>query len=103
MKKSLFKIVIAAFTVFLAASCSVDSTEEIVKLSAVPVGTVSITFSQTPPLVAVKGINYLALGDSYTIGQSVCEICRFPEQLRKSLGNGNILKIIAQTGGRQLT
>ena len=45
----------------------------------------------------------LSLGDSYTIGQSVCETCRFPEQLKDSLAN-NIenssfeLQIIAQTG-----
>lgn len=45
----------------------------------------------------------LSLGDSYTIGQSVCETCRFPEQLKDSLTN-NIanstfeLEIIAQTG-----
>jgi lysophospholipase L1-like esterase len=46
----------------------------------------------------------LALGDSYTIGQSVCETCRFPEQLKDSLQNyfGEDytfgLQIIAQTG-----
>ena len=45
----------------------------------------------------------LSLGDSYTIGQSVCVTCRFPEQLKDSLTN-NIenssfeLQIIAQTG-----
>ena len=45
----------------------------------------------------------LSLGDSYTIGQSVCVTCRFPEQLKDSLTN-NIenssfeLEIIAQTG-----
>ncbi|MEN3323296.1 SGNH/GDSL hydrolase family protein [Mariniflexile soesokkakense] len=45
----------------------------------------------------------LALGDSYTIGQSVCATCRFPEQLKDSLKN-NLensdisLEIIAQTG-----
>ncbi len=45
----------------------------------------------------------LSLGDSYTIGQSVCETCRFPEQLKDSL-TYNIenstfdLQIIAQTG-----
>ncbi len=33
----------------------------------------------------------LSLGDSYTIGQSVCETCRFPEQLKDSLTN-NIRK-----------
>jgi lysophospholipase L1-like esterase len=47
-------------------------------------------------------IRYLALGDSYTIGQSVCETCRFPEQLKRQLEitlNANVtLKIIAQTG-----
>jgi len=29
----------------------------------------------------------LSLGDSYTIGQSVCESCRFPVQLKDSLDN----------------
>lgn len=51
-----------------------------------------------------KNYKYLALGDSYTIGQSVCETCRFPVQLKDSIGkylNANDtfqLKIIAQTG-----
>tara|TARA_R110000851_G_scaffold61343_4_gene141210 strand:+ start:320370 stop:321011 length:642 start_codon:yes stop_codon:yes gene_type:complete len=45
---------------------------------------------------------YLALGDSYTIGESVCDTCRFPEQLKKELDErlkkqGDI-KIIAKTG-----
>ncbi|WP_310560215.1 SGNH/GDSL hydrolase family protein [Flavobacterium sp.] len=60
----------------------------------------------TPPIVTVnlpKQFNYLALGDSYTIGQSVCETCRFPEQLRKKLAdldpkNTYNSKIIATTG-----
>ncbi|NEW80038.1 MAG: SGNH/GDSL hydrolase family protein [Gelidibacter sp.] len=56
--------------------------------------------SETNPL---QTVSYLALGDSYTIGQSVCETCRFPEQLKKNLENSNAnntfaLKIIAQTG-----
>ncbi len=46
---------------------------------------------------------YLALGDSYTIGQSVCETCRFPAQLKSKLlneipGSAIDLKIIATTG-----
>ena len=47
---------------------------------------------------------YLALGDSYTIGQSVCETCRFPIQLQDSISKyiNDIdtfqTKIIAQTG-----
>ena len=46
----------------------------------------------------------LSLGDSYTIGQSVCDSCRFPEQLKDSLiANFNeqdtfSLNVIAQTG-----
>lgn len=57
----------------------------------------------TPITNPLKTVSYLALGDSYTIGQSVCETCRFPEQLKKNLENSNPnttfgLKIIAQTG-----
>ena len=44
----------------------------------------------------------LSLGDSYTIGQSVCETCRFPEQLKRELNNNTDytvdVNIIAQTG-----
>ncbi len=54
-------------------------------------------------MIEPVSVNYLALGDSYTIGESVCETCRFPEQLKKGLeATGPIktvnLKIIAQTG-----
>ncbi len=45
---------------------------------------------------------YLALGDSYTIGESVCETCRYPAQLKDSLNTAeNIsgtVEIIAKTG-----
>lgn len=46
----------------------------------------------------------LALGDSYTFGESVCETCKFPEQLKQNLitqTNSNKefeLKIIARSG-----
>lgn len=46
--------------------------------------------------------NYLALGDSYTIGESVADTERFPEQLVKALEKNNIFvntpEIIATTG-----
>src|SRR5690606_32571540 len=51
-----------------------------------------------------RTIKLLSLGDSYTIGESVCETCRFPEQLKESLKpNFNLqtifeLKVIATTG-----
>lgn len=46
----------------------------------------------------------LSLGDSYTIGQSVCETCRFPVQLKDSLvaafpaEDSFSVDVIAQTG-----
>ncbi len=48
-------------------------------------------------------LKIISLGDSYTIGESVCDTCKFPEQLKDSIinkiGNTNVdLKVIAQTG-----
>ena len=51
-----------------------------------------------------RTIKLLSLGDSYTIGESVCETCRFPEQLKDGLKPSfNLqttfeLKVIATTG-----
>lgn len=55
------------------------------------------------PVIPPKSLKLLSLGDSYTIGESVCDNCRFPNQLKDSLyrrtGNQNIsLQIIARTG-----
>lgn len=53
---------------------------------------------------SAANIRYLALGDSYTIGQSVCATCRFPEQLidsiQKQLNPNDLIsaQVIAQTG-----
>lgn len=45
---------------------------------------------------------YLALGNSYTIGESVCDDCNYPKQLTDSLNatlsNRTSVKIIAKTG-----
>ena len=66
-----------------------------------------VSIAEIKPVVAPqpvsKKVSYIALGDSYTIGQSVCVTCRFPEQLKKKLESTipNLsvdLKIIAQTG-----
>ena len=54
-------------------------------------------------IIPPKPLKLLSLGDSYTIGESVCVDCRFPNQLKDSLirrtDNQNIsLQIIARTG-----
>jgi lysophospholipase L1-like esterase len=94
MKNSI-AIITTLFFVFTFASCSSadDSTP------SPPAAIKPIIVDTSLP----RQLNYIALGDSYTIGQSVCETCRFPEQLRKKLDSQNpkntyTLKIIAQTG-----
>ena len=56
-----------------------------------------------PDPIAARNFSYLALGDSYTIGESVCESCRFPEQLKAGIemeieNAAVVLDIIAMTG-----
>jgi lysophospholipase L1-like esterase len=61
--------------------------------------------NQTNNIETPQTTNYklLSLGDSYTIGESICETCRFPEQLKDSLINNTEntafnLKVVATTG-----
>ena len=80
----LFKIAFILFTL-LVVSCSSDN-------------------DSNTEIIQPKNYKYLALGDSYTIGQSVCETCRFPIQLQDSIkkyitANDTFqTQIIAQTG-----
>jgi lysophospholipase L1-like esterase len=78
-------------------------------LKIVPILIFTLFLSCSTETVVVQNINtkeynYLALGDSYTIGESVCTSCRFPMQLqdsiKKMLTDKEFLttKIIAQTG-----
>lgn len=82
--KSIFKMLVIFGLAFGLNSCSEDQ--------------------QTLPPPTPRLFKYLALGDSYTYGQSVCETCRFPEQLKDSLGqylttaDNFEIKLIAQTG-----
>jgi acyl-CoA thioesterase-1 len=79
--KHLIKILFTFFAVLFLLGCSTENA-----------------------LTQPKNYKYLALGDSYTIGQSVCETCRFPAQLKDSIAkylNANdtfLVRIIAQTG-----
>ena len=61
--------------------------------------------NQSNNIETLQPTNYklLSLGDSYTIGESVCETCRFPEQLKDSLINNTEntafnLEVVATTG-----
>lgn len=91
--KQIVTIILSAFLL----SCS--SSEEPAPITTTP-SVVNPPTTPNPPIAS--SINYLALGDSYTIGQSVCAACRFPEQLKTSLNamySSTIsLKIIATTG-----
>ncbi|KQB38614.1 SGNH/GDSL hydrolase family protein [Flavobacterium aquidurense] len=96
MKPHFKQIVIVILSIFLL-SCSSDETKS--ETTIIPPTT------QVPndPLPLPATVNYLALGDSYTIGESVCETCRYPEQLKSSLKaiypqSNFSLKIIAKTG-----
>lgn len=87
---TIYKIIAFLFVLVMIVAC--NSEEVIIK---------NTSEIQVP--IVPKELKYLALGDSYTIGESVCETCRFPEQLKKSLKSLNpnytfSLKIIAQTG-----
>ena len=89
------KLLFLIFTALLVLNCSSESQEQ----------STTDTNNDTPENpVNSTIIKLLSLGDSYTIGQSVCETCRFPEQLKSALESstntsGNVeLQVIAQTG-----
>lgn len=56
------------------------------------------------PLLINEPVRYLALGDSYTIGESIAPSGRWPQQLYDSIANRgyqtDTLRIIARTGWR---
>ena len=62
------------------------------------------TFFSATGIEPALTIKFLALGDSYTIGQGVCGSCSFPEQLKTNLTSRLLvnddlsLQVIAQTG-----
>lgn len=92
MKTMIYIIMLVSFLVSGCSDNDLDLTEN--------------DFTETPSDTTTTQKNYkiLALGDSYTIGESVCDACRFPEQLKDSLKTGfstNFqinLKVIATTG-----
>ncbi|MGM8361618.1 SGNH/GDSL hydrolase family protein [Flavobacterium sp. ARAG 55.4] len=96
--RTTLKIIVTFFSYMLTTACSSENPN---MQSSAPPPPVNNSSLELPTQSGT--INYLALGDSYTIGQSVCTTCRFPEQLKQSLRNINLqnnfsLEIIAQTG-----
>ncbi|MFV8343382.1 SGNH/GDSL hydrolase family protein [Flavobacterium sp. XS2P39] len=102
--KNKYQIIVAFFLFLFVTGCSSENPIAITNTSPVTAPTIVPTpIPITVPQTQNQTFRYLGLGDSYTIGQSVCEICRFPEQLLKRLSNLNpnntfSLKLIAQTG-----
>src|SRR6187402_1363354 len=99
MKAHFKQIVIIILSIF-SLSCSSEETSS--EMATTPPPVIPPT-TQVPTTPISGSVNYLALGDSYTIGQSVCETCRFPEQLKTSLSKiypqtSFSLKVIARTG-----
>lgn len=86
------------------ASCSGNDDRVLIADNPVlnPIDKDSIPENPEEEVPETYDFNYLALGDSYTIGQNVCDTCRFPHQLKARLEDALDvaieLSIIAQTG-----
>ena len=100
--KSIFKILTICFLLFTGLSCNTDLDDVAPAVVSIPESD-PIPDPEPTPLPDPKAYSYLALGDSYTIGESVCETCRFPEQLKFGLQSAFpkdtfSLEVIARTG-----
>lgn len=98
--KTIFKVVLGCFLLFSGLSCNTDLDDVAPVVVSIPEPD---SIPDPDPIPEPKAYSYLALGDSYTIGQSVCETCRFPEQLKSSLQSAFpkdsfSLEVIATTG-----
>ena len=104
MKKNMFLLL---FALTLILSCGskqeLPDTDQNTETTVPIITLVDTTPTETTPQTQ-KNYKILSLGDSYTIGQSVCETCKFPEQLKTRLKSNfdsetNFeLSIIARTG-----
>ena len=95
MKISLQILTLTLIASVINVSCNIKS-----EIPNVPIYDVA----DEPIEYIPRSFKLISLGDSYTIGQSVCEDCRFPVQLRDSLltyfseEDSLSLEVIAQTG-----
>jgi len=105
MKKKLFWVLICLFGM-ISCSNSDDIADQSETYTIEPISNGDTnTDNDTNNNDNNDPVNYkfISLGDSYTIGQSVCDTCNFPVQLKDSLynaiSNSSVsVEIIAQTG-----
>ena len=92
----MFKILLF-LTLFMATTSSCMKEK-------MPPSVPTVVIDTTKPPTAIRNLRYLALGDSYTIGERVAENERFPNQLADALAKQDIyitnLRNIARTGWR---
>lgn len=99
MKKHFYLLICITWLNFSCSSEPINSQEQNIIKEFSPEEITEEEHFENP-----SSIKLLSLGDSYTIGQSVCETCRFPEQLKSRLlsrlnPNTSIqLDLIAKTG-----
>jgi lysophospholipase L1-like esterase len=90
-----YKIAFIIFVTFSAWACVEKEDDSIEPIEP-------IEMEDPIDTIETDALTYLALGDSYTIGQGVLPASRWPNQLSKRLEESNIiigaLNIIAQTG-----
>lgn len=91
-----------SLSVFFLFGCSANPQINLVEEST-PNTTNNEPIEEDTRIQERNTVKILSLGDSYTIGASVCETCRFPEQLKTQLqskidSSDFQLKIIARTG-----
>lgn len=99
MKHTIYALIFLTVSCFSCSGESIDTVDPNVKNVVIPEESNSNEGTNSP-----NTIKLLSLGDSYTIGESVCETCKFPEQLKVKLNKAfnpdrNIeLKVLAKTG-----
>ncbi|MFD0794549.1 SGNH/GDSL hydrolase family protein [Mucilaginibacter litoreus] len=84
------KKLLLILTILITSACS--------KQATIPAQPPTVTTPQPDNMPASHSFTYLALGDSYTIGEAVPQAQSFPYQLTQRLKNTNNPDIIAVTG-----
>lgn len=82
----------------LAAACAIGGTEALPSGAALPTGLVG----PVAPTVGPQALRYVALGDSYTFGDGVRQMDRWPNQLVRMLRPEIDLDLVANLSARSV-